>query len=413
MVLAQSRRAIGRTWPQMTGLPEQWEGASGRTGPRPLGLHLATAALSWSGAVLPGGAWLSAQKGINPLVEINKLAMAAERRFARLAAGIEGYYRHPYRRVNPELPVVWRENGIRVLDCGPPDNPGAPPLLLIPSLINRHYIFDLRPGQSFVRYLAAQGFRPFLIAWEDFGRAARYTTVDDCIVGKLEAALGIVRMLTSQRLVVMGYCLGGLLAAALASRRPKDIAALVSLASPWDFHAGKGGFAPAANHAALAVEPVLEVLGALPVDWIQTLFYSLDPFRVIDKFLTFAEMDKASPEAEAFVALEDWLNDGFPLPAPIARTLLQEWYGDNKPANGRWSVKGKPVCLDMIDADTLVVVPATDRIVPPASARSMAAAIPGASILEVPNGHIGMMASRNAQAQVWTPLSAWLHRVTG
>lgn len=411
MVRPQTHFSSTRARRRMTESSKPMRGVPDRIGPRPLGLHLATAALSWTGAVLPGGVWLAAQRRGDPLLSIRDLADAAERRFARLNAGIQAYHRHPYRRKEPEKPVVWRGNGIRVLDYGVQPRPDAQPLLVIPSLINRHYILDLRPGQSLMGYLAAQGFRPFLVAWEDFGRAARYTTIDDCIAGKLEAALGIVRMLTNRRPIIMGYCLGGLLAAALVARRPRDVAGLVSLAAPWDFHAGAGGFAPAARHAALAVEPVLEALGALPVDWIQTLFYSLDPFRVIDKFLAFGEMDQHSPAAEAFVALEDWLNDGFPLPAPIARTLLNDWYGNNTPAKGEWLIGGKPVRLDGIDSKTLVVVPAADRIVPPSSAKSMGEAIPGASILEVPNGHIGMVASRNAEAQVWQPLTAWLHQV--
>jgi len=413
MVRSQAHLINRKIRSRMTESPDPSESVSTRIGPRPLGLHLATAALSWTGAVLPGGAWLAASKGTNPLAEIQDLAVAAEQRFTRLIAGIDAYHRHPYRREEPRLPVVWRGTGIRVLDYGLKDRPDAPPLLVIPSLINRHYILDLRPGQSLMRYLAEQGFRPFLVAWEDFDRATRYTTVDDCIAGKLEAALGVIRLLTRRRPVVMGYCLGGLLAAALVSRRPNDVAGLVSLAAPWDFHAGKGGFAPGAAQAAIAVEPVLEALGALPVDWVQTLFYSLDPFQVIDKFLSFAEMAEGSAQAEAFVVLEDWLNDGFPLPAPIARTLLSDWYGKNTPANGDWHISGKPVCLDTIRTPALVVVPATDRIVPPPSARAMAAAIPGASMLEVPNGHIGMVASRNARSQVWEPLTAWLQEAAG
>lgn len=412
MVRPQTDFSSSRTRRRMTESSEPKRGVSNRIGPRPLGLHLATAALTWTGAVLPGGAWLAAQRRGDPVQAIRDMAEAAEQRFARLNAAIEAYHRHPYRRTEINMPVVWRSTGIQVLDYGLQPRPDAQPLLVIPSLINRHYILDLRPGQSLMRYLAAHGFRPFLVAWEDFGRAARYTTIDDCIAGKLEAALGIVRMLTNRRPIVMGYCLGGLLAAALAARRPKDVAGLVSLAAPWDFHAGSGGFAPAARHAALAVEPVLEVLGALPVDWIQTLFYSLDPFLVIEKFLAFGEMDQRSPEAEAFVALEDWLNDGFPLPAPITRTLLHDWYGNNTPACGEWQIAGKQVRLDSIASEALVVVPASDRIVPPSSARSMGAAIPGARILEVPNGHIGMVASRTAEAQVWEPLTAWLHQVT-
>jgi polyhydroxyalkanoate synthase len=296
------------------------------------------------------------------------------------------------------------------LDFGCPGNAAALPLLVIPSLINRYHILDLHADHSLMRYLQAHGFRPFVVAWEDFGRAARHTTIDDCVAGKLEAALGIVRLIARRPPVLLGYCLGGTLAAALASRRSDDIAGLVTLAAPWDFHAGDGGIGPAATFAAAALAPVLDSAGVLPVDLVQTLFYTLDPFQVIDKFLRFAGMDQMTVEAADFVAVEDWLNDGFPLPAPIARMLLSDWYGANMPANGEWKIQGKTVDLSRIEVPSLVVTPAHDRIVPPASARAMADFLREPDVMVVPRGHVGMVASRQAPDQVWASLVAWLRR---
>ena len=154
-------------------------------------------------------------------------------------------------------------------------------------------------------------------------------------------------------------------------------------------------------------------MGALPVDAVQTLFYALDPFHVIDKFLDFAALDQASASATAFVALEDWLNDGLPLPAPITRTLLDEWYGDNRTANGDWQVAGAAVRPENVTHPSLVMVPMRDRIVPPASAQALAAALHGAETLLIDIGHIGMVSSRNAPAQVWNPLVKWMHQLSG
>lgn len=381
-----------------------------RVGPRPLGLHLATAALSWTGAVLPGGAWLAYQKNSDPAVEIIALAQAAEQRFARLLAGIEAYQAHPHRRTLAEPPTVWRSSGVRLLDFGSTGNAWALPLLVIPSLINRYHILDLHADHSLMRYLQAHGFRPFVVAWDDFGRAARHTTVDDCVAGKLEAALGIVRLLAGQPPVLLGYCLGGTLAAALASRRSGDIAGLVTLAAPWDFHAGDSGLGAAATFAEAALAPVLDSAGALPVDLVQALFYTLDPFQVIDKFLRFEAAGQTAAEAVDFVAVEDWLNDGFPLPAPIARTLLGDWYGANAPSNGNWKIQGRTVDLSRIEVPSLIVTPASDRIVPPASARAMADQLPDPDVMVVPRGHVGMIASRQAPDQVWAVLVDWLRR---
>src|SRR5205085_2724773 len=138
----------------------------------------------------------------------------------------------------------------------------------------------------------------------------------------------------------------------------------------------------------------------LPVSVIQTLFLALDPFLAERKFLRFGALDQAGAAARAFVALEDWINDGVPLARKVAVECLQAWYGDNVPARGAWQVGGRPVRPDDLGAPTLVVLPRRDHIVPPRSAAPLAEAIPQAEVLNPPFGHIGMMASRQAPETV-------------
>jgi polyhydroxyalkanoate synthase len=141
---------------------------------------------------------------------------------------------------------------------------------------------------------------------------------------------------------------------------------------------------------------------------IQALFAGLDPQLVTRKFLAFSRLDPASPKAVAFVALEDWLNDGVPLAAPVARECLAGWYGENTTARGIWRISGRPVEPGALDLPCLCVIPAQDRIVPPDSARALAEAIPGAETMIPSLGHIGMVTSAGARDQVWRPLLAWL-----
>ena len=98
---------------------------------------------------------------------------------------------------------------------------------------------------------------------------------------------------------------------------------------------------------------------------IQTLFFALDPMLVIRKFLDFADRDPASRSAQEFVALEDWLNDGVPLAAPVAREALFGWYGQNTPARGAWTIAGRVVEPRAVQNPSLLMIPARDRIVPP------------------------------------------------
>jgi poly(3-hydroxyalkanoate) synthetase len=156
------------------------------------------------------------------------------------------------------------------------------------------------------------------------------------------------------------------------------------------------------------LEPLLAVGHALPVDTLQWLFTLLDPFGVARKYGAFAKLDQDSARAELFVALEDWLNDGVPLAAPVARECLAGWYGANTPARGEWRVAGLPVDPSAIECPTLVATPARDRIVPPESARLLARLIPEATLLEPGAGHIGMVAGSGAETALWRPLQEWV-----
>jgi polyhydroxyalkanoate synthase len=281
-------------------------------------------------------------------------------------------------------------------------------VLLVPSLINRGYILDLSAKKSFVRWLAMNGLHPYLIDWGEPADTERGFTLTDYIAGRLERALDAILAHCPGKIGVVGYCMGGLLATALAVRRQKDISALVLMATPWDFHASDAERATALAAWHGLAGPLVDRWGELPVDAIQALFAALDPILVARKFMRFAELDPNSPQAEDFVALEDWLNDGVPLVAGAARECLIGWYGRNEPARGKWRVSGRLIEPAQLQIPALAVIPSTDRIVPPASATALANAIPKAEIRSPALGHIGMIVAGTAEAQLWSPLADWL-----
>ena len=397
-----------------------------RLGPRPLGLHLAVAALTWQSS---RGAWpiwnsgslpwkdekaaaalRKALQGVDPDSFAEALDEAVRARSLQLLRGIQAYQRHPYRRELKDPPTLWQEGTTRLLDFGrkkAKDDRKGPVLLFVPSLINRAYILDLAAEGSLVRDFAARGFRPLLVDWDRPGAEERRFTLTDYIAGRLEGALDAARAIDDGPVIAVGYCMGGLLALALALRRQRDLAGLVLMATPYDFHAGGAAQAQALSHATLGFGPTLELLGELPVDAIQALFAVLDPQLVVRKFLSFGRLDPAGDKAAAFVALEDWLNDGVPLAAPVARECLQGWYGENTPGEDRWQVAGRVVDPAHLDLPALSLIPANDRIVPPDSARALADRLPRGEVMEPTLGHIGMVVSFKARTAVWDPLAAW------
>jgi poly[(R)-3-hydroxyalkanoate] polymerase subunit PhaC len=417
--------------PEMGPGMEPGPGPLHRLGPRPLLLHLSLAMLRSSGSIAtsPGSrsGWQRSSAAF--MAEAARLRDAlgpsggpAEQAFRRavliealrqdreLIAGIAAYRRHPYRRDLPDPPVLWQEGDTRLLDygaAGPGRGRGrraAPTVLFVPSLVNRAYVLDLAQGGSMLRWLAASGVRPLLLDWGWPGEAERGFTLTDYIAGRLERALAAA----PRRLVLAGYCMGGLLALAAALRRPERFRALALLATPWDFHADQPERAMMLARTLPLLEPALAFSASLPTDCLQMLFSGLDPFGVAAKYRSFARLDPESARARRFVALEDWLNDGVPLAAPVAREALGGWYGANTPGRGTWRVAGLAVDPGALRMPAFVAVPWRDRIVPPESARPLAALIPGAALHAPQAGHIGMVAGSSAEAALWRPFRDWI-----
>ncbi|MBW6396766.1 alpha/beta fold hydrolase [Roseomonas sp. HJA6] len=404
-----------------------------RRGPRPLPLHLGLAGMRAMAAAssLPATPWPSAWPNSSAAWPISKAGQAERDRIlgalaagghgpeafgkavlTRLAradraliAGMAAYRRHPWTREMADPPVLWSEGGSRLLDFGGE----GPAVLFVPSLVNRAYVLDLTPERSLMRWLPGQGFRTLLLDWGWPGEAERNFTLTDYVAGRLERAL----MAAPGPVVLAGYCMGGLLALAAALRRPDRVHALALLATPWDFHAGPDGPRRARTAAALlpGLDALMEPTGALPVDAIQSLFAMLDPYGVAQKFRAFARLRPDSERASLFVALEDWLNDGVPLPAPIARQCLGGWYGRNEPGRLVWRIAGQIIDPAAWAGPVFTAMPERDRIVPPASAMAAALRFRQGDVHVAAGGHIGMVAGTGAESALWQPMTSWLRRL--
>jgi polyhydroxyalkanoate synthase len=151
----------------------------------------------------------------------------------------------------------------------------------------------------------------------------------------------------------------------------------------------------------------------LPVDILQTLFWSLDPWLAVKKFGRFLGINQAGDSAREFVLLEDWLNDGAPLPD---RRPATAWSAGTaticRARTSGWSAEG--IVPSRINVPALVMIPSGDRIVPPLSAAALAE--PGRGFrnvtrLDLPLGHIGMVVSGRARDLCWSPLIDWLRAI--
>lgn len=369
-------------------------------GPRPFNLHLFVTASMLTAAALPMASDPQHKEDVLNLVE----GMTAE-----MMDGLKAYKASTHAANRQAHDVLWTQGSTRLLHMSEGAAKTSAPVLLVPSLVNRADILDLDAQHSFAAYLSEAGFDVYMIDWGAPGEGEKTFTIDDYITQRLYPVLDQL-----DRPHVIGYCMGGTMAAggiaALADQ--SNVRSLTLLAAPWDFAAGDKMMAMRMNAFALSAGPVMDTTKRLPVDWIQALFASVDPLFAFNKFRSFAKMDPDSPAARRFVIVEDWLNDGVDLTAPAANQALQQWYIENQPVNGVWTIGKTLVDASNIKVPTYVVAAGADRLVPSPSALAIAGQIVASQTLTPDIGHIGMMASPRAIAAVWQPIAAFLKQAS-
>ena len=255
--------------------------------------------------------------------------------------------------------------------------------MLVPSLINPPHILDLDADTSLAAALTPHA-EVLLLDW---GPASARSACS--VAGHIETILVPLIEQLGEPPALLGYCLGGTMAIAAAGLTRTD--RLVTLAAPWHFAAY-----PEASRAALAniwssARGPSAGFGALPMEVLQAAFWALDPARTVAKFAAFADLDPAknpdnADEARRFVMLEDWANEGEPLPLPAAREMVEDLFGADLPGKGCWGVGGKTAT----PGSGLHLFAARDHIVPAATA-------PPGDTVAIDAGHVGMIVGRARQ----------------
>lgn len=338
------------------------------------------------------------QHGPRPLpLFLNMLRSETATSPERTAAALEGLRRYQEAdRGKPRraMPARFRKRRARLRDYG-----GAgPPVVFVPSLINPPLVLDLTAETSLLRWIAASGFRAWLVDWGVTDPADREMDVAAHVERVLEPLLAKL----PEPPLLVGYCLGGTMAMAAASRM--KVAALATIAAPWRF---SGYGAAAQDIAALweAARPACDRLGLVPVEVLQTGFWRLDPARTVAKYEAFATMD--AERAAMFVALEDWANAGEPLTYAAGAELFERFIGEDRPGLGQWRVGGTLVGPTRLDCPAIEFVSLSDRIVPAATAAGLA------ERRDVGAGHVGMIVGGSARRHLWEPLRDWLCAASG
>ena len=292
------------------------------------------------------------------------------------------------------------------------------PLVVVPPFINRHYILDLRPENSFVRFAVSRGFQVFLVSWRNACEATATATWDDYLSHGVMDALDLSLDVTGARQAnLLGYCVGGTLAATaaavLAIRGDRRLASLTLLTTLLDFEAP--------GELGLFVDPAQvdawrDTPGIVAGTQLAAAFASLRSRELVWHFV---ERNYLFGETPPVMDLLHWNGDPLDVPAPLLGQYLRSTYVDNALARpGTAHCLDTPVDFGQVRVPAYALAARRDHIVPWTSAYRGARLLGGpCRFVLAGGGHVaGVVDPPGREARGWcggdaiapTP-EQWLH----
>lgn len=314
--------------------------------------------------------------------------------------------------VTPMYPL-YKENKLTVWKSLNSDasNLQGTPVLLIPALINRHYILDLSDKNSICKALVEQGYSVYLVDWGTATDEDRWQSFSELFLGPLRRIVKTVTKDARKKPIILGYCMGGTMASIYTACFPEEIKALIALTAPIDF--SKAGIMTLWTNAKyLDPSTLVDALGNVPAELVQSGFVSLKPLSWFKKWQTAWEKQDNNEFLDSFFTLEQWVNDNIPFPGGIWQEYIKWFYQENRLYNNTLGIGPHKANLANITCPLLTIVADNDHIVPPESAEPLHHLVSSEdnTLKHFKGGHVGVIASSKLFPQLTTTINQWLEQ---
>jgi polyhydroxyalkanoate synthase len=241
------------------------------------------------------------------------------------------------------------------------------PLVVIPPCINKFYILDLQPDNSFVGNAVAQGHTVFLVSWRNVTEKQGALTWDDYVRDGVLTAIDVARAISgAEEVNALGFCVGGTLlgtaAGVLAANDDHKLTSLTFLTTLLDFYeTGEIGLL-VTDESVRAREAAIGRGGLLPAKDMAFIFSSLRANDLIWQYVVSSYLKGKAPPA---FDLLYWNSDATNLSGPMACWLLRNGYLENKLREpGKLLVCNVPLDLADVKVPAYLYASREDHIVP-------------------------------------------------
>ena len=254
------------------------------------------------------------------------------------------------------------------------------PFLLIPPCINKFYILDLQPENSFIRYAVSQGHRTFVVSWRNPDESMAQKTWDDYIENAAIQAITTVQAITgAPKINALGFCVGGTILstalAVLAARGEKPVASATFLTTLINFTDTGILDVFIDDNFVKYREMQMGQGGLLKGQDLASTFSFLRPNDLVWNYVVGNYLKGETPPP---FDLLYWNSDSTNLPGPFYAWYLRNTYLENnlvKPA--KLSVCGESIDLGKVDLPVYIYGSREDHIVPIGGSYASTKVLPG------------------------------------
>jgi polyhydroxyalkanoate synthase subunit PhaC len=243
----------------------------------------------------------------------------------------------------------------------------ATPLLVVPPWINKFYVLDLQPKNSFIKWAVDQGNTVFVISWVNPDGKLAGKSFDDYMLEGPLAALDAMQKATGEKKAnIVGYCIGGTLTACtlayMAAKKDNRIKSATFLTTMVDF-ADPGELGVFIDDEQInLMEEHMNKKGYLEGSHMSTVFNMMRDNDLIWSFIVNNYLMGRRPLP---FDLLYWNSDSTRMPVMMHSFYLRNMYLENKLVEpGAISLAGVPIDLGKIKIPTYILSTRDDHIAP-------------------------------------------------
>lgn len=276
--------------------------------------------------------------------------------------------------------------------------------IVVPSIFNSADILTIGKPNDLVTTLSLKG-TVCLIKWHTvYNNNFNITSYAETVVQIIEYLSSIASK--SNRIHIVGHCLGGILSIAAAVVHQKLIHSMILLTCPWDlsYLQNKKNII-----SLLQIDDALSFCTHVPATYIRILFFLLDPKSFQQKL----EIFKISQDIEArkrFFEIELWQFSGKAITKSSYRELMDEFIEKNILLNKMWKVNDITIDPSKFSKPTLLIVGNNDHIVPKTSIISLGNSFINVELKEYNTGHIGYLVG-SYQTKFIEDITSWIQNI--